>query len=194
VIWQHHRNSQLRAERKDPSILRVGDQIYVPTKRPGRKLIQTDREHVFRVKALEAWVRIELTDEEGEPFARRKYALVAGGTRYEGRTTDEGMVERAVRPDAKEGELTLWPEDSQPDKTLTWKLALGHMAPSHTLAGQRQRLGNLGFSCGREEGDAAMGDETRSAVHAFQAWLGLPPTGELDPETVGRLVDAHRQT
>jgi hypothetical protein len=63
--------------------------------------------------------------------------------------------------------------------------------PGHAVGALQQRLIDLGFLA--PGGLTGIEDEhTRVAVTAFQKWSGLPRDGRLTPETVSRLLAAHR--
>jgi peptidoglycan hydrolase-like protein with peptidoglycan-binding domain len=56
-------------------------------------------------------------------------------------------------------------------------------------SGVQQRLNNLGFNAGSEDGE--MNDATRKALAAFQKAAKLPETGEADAATLGKLASLH---
>jgi len=55
---------------------------------------------------------------------------------------------------------------------------IGWMDPIAEVSGIQARLNNLGFDCG--DPDGAPDDDTTSAVKAFQARIGIDPTGTID--------------
>ncbi len=58
-----------------------------------------------------------------------------------------------------------------------------------SLAALQQRLLNLGYDCGGEDGQAGAG--TRAALLRFQAENGLQQSGEMDGPTRDALRDLH---
>jgi peptidoglycan hydrolase-like protein with peptidoglycan-binding domain len=49
----------------------------------------------------------------------------------------------------------------------------------------QQRLNNLGFACGRADGE--LDDRTIAALNLFRLRVGLPVSGEIDDATLNRL-------
>lgn len=105
----------------------------------------------------------------------------------EGVTDDEGRVVQVLPERAVRGEVTVAP--GRPDER---RLTLRFVALRSTSApeGLRERLENLGFSCGGEQGE--LGPKTRLAVEWFQYALGLPPSGDVDEATRVALGLLHR--
>ncbi|WP_437731441.1 type VI secretion system tip protein TssI/VgrG [Sorangium sp. So ce1335] len=132
--------------------------------------------------------RVRVADVYEKPYARKKYRLVVDGVKYEGVTTDDGMVEQDLPPTAETGELVVWIKEPEKEPTLTWRLKLGDLPPMDTPHGVRLRLKNLGYyrlTEGHTEGAEI------EALKAFQRDQGLEPTGVLDEETRGRIEAAH---
>ncbi|WP_437816519.1 type VI secretion system tip protein TssI/VgrG [Sorangium sp. So ce1078] len=132
--------------------------------------------------------RVRVADVYEKPYARKKYRLMVEGVKYEGQTTDDGMVEQDLPPTAETGELVVWIKEPDKEPTLTWRLKLSDLPPMDTPHGIRVRLKNLGYyriTEGQTEGAEI------EALKAFQRDQGLDPTGVLDEETRGRIEAAH---
>lgn len=56
----------------------------------------------------------------------------------------------------------------------------------------QQALLDLGFPLPRYGADGILGAETKGAIRAFQHCLGLPLTGNLDGDTLKKLLEASR--
>ncbi|WP_438023562.1 type VI secretion system tip protein TssI/VgrG [Sorangium sp. So ce233] len=132
--------------------------------------------------------RVRVADVYEKPYARKKYRLMVDGVKYEGQTTDDGMVEQDLPPTAETGELVVWIKEPDKEPTLKWRLKLSDLPPMDTPHGIRVRLKNLGYyriTEGQTEGAEI------EALKAFQRDQGLEPTGVLDEETRGRIEAAH---
>ncbi|WP_437297640.1 type VI secretion system tip protein TssI/VgrG [Sorangium sp. So ce426] len=132
--------------------------------------------------------RVRVADVYEKPYAHKKYRLMVDGVKYEGHTTDDGMVEQDLPPTAETGELVVWIKEPDKEPTLKWRLKLGDLPPMDTPHGIRLRLKNLGYyriTEGQTEGAEV------AAIKAFQRDQGLEPTGALDDETRGRIEAAH---
>jgi N-acetylmuramoyl-L-alanine amidase len=66
---------------------------------------------------------------------------------------------------------------------------LGDLDPVQEVSGVQGRLNNLGFPCGPVDG--VLGSMTQAALRAFQAHVGIDPSGEVDTQTRERLVAEH---
>jgi hypothetical protein len=174
-ILNHAQNKTLKEKSADPGILNPGDQLFIPNKVLGQKQKQTDALHPFKIGKPKAWIRMAIKDSDGAPYAGVKYDLAVEGTTTKGTLADDGIIEVAVPIDAQSGTLTLWTDPANP---LKWELRIGHMNPMAEISGVQQRLNNLGFDCG--DPDGVVDDDTTAAVKAFQARIGLEPTGTID--------------
>jgi hypothetical protein len=189
TLWNHPSNASLREERKNPNVLDEGDLVFIPTKTPRRVTCSTGKEHVFRVRSRKTHVSVALRDDEDAPYASCEYKLVVeGGQTFSGYTTLKGVVKHEVPADADKADLTLWPDEDDPDHKVEYTLHIGHLDPIGTLDGVRHALGNLGYDCGDEKGDD-LGKKTAAALLAFQREEGMDePTGALDDDTRRRLA------
>ncbi len=191
TIYYHEGNAALRKTRPDPKQLAAGDKVFIPEPGSREVLCETGREHVFQLKRPpQTEVRLVLEHTEGEPMASVSYSLVVklpdGSTdERSGQTDAEGVLAELVPADATEAELTLKPEGAEP---LVWQLKIGDLDPLAEDTGVQDRLRNLGFDLGDEDG--SHGPKTALALRAFQESCGLEPTGTADPETLRRLDEA----
>jgi len=181
-IWNHPRNADLKARRKDPNILYPGDALYVPEREDKEERGATEQRHRFRVKGTPAKFRLRLL-KEGRPRKGLPYTLTIDGKIISGETDDEGWIECNIPPDAQSGRLILDHGSEQ------YSLQLGHLDPVEETTGIQQRLRNLGFYSGEING--RMGPETQASLAKFQRSQGLEATGRIDEQTRGRLKDTH---
>ncbi|HLJ13771.1 MAG TPA: peptidoglycan-binding domain-containing protein [Bryobacteraceae bacterium] len=182
TVWNHPQNAQLKALRKDPTLLAPGDSVFVPDLRKQVETRPTDARHIFKRKGVPAKLRIQLRV-LGEPRANEPYVLNIDGTIFQGNTDGNGVVEQFIPPNAKGGELRL----NGGKEVIPVKI--GYLNPIDILSGVQQRLNNLGIYCGSEEGD--MNDDTAAALRRFQQKYGLPVTGNADAATKAKLQQLH---
>lgn len=132
------------------------------------------------------------------------------------RTTSTGTI-RQVIPLTKDAEIRVWfgPKGGGPDddEILTDEAAaqqrndfeadplsytafpvhFGHMDPLSTIEGVQDRLNNLGYPCGDEQG--TVGEKTKEALKLFQADYEVKVTGEIDDATkkaLGQVYDGQQ--
>ena len=189
TIWDHEKNTMLRNRRKNPQILFPGDEVFIPEKTPKEHTCDTNKRHTFIVPTLVTHLRVVLEDENGNPYAGKEYTLTVDKKDYHGKTDSTGLVEQQIPADAKEAELTLWPDEADRSQVLSWTLQIGHLDPEDEISGIQARLNNLGYDCGEVTGQ--LNDQTKAAIMAFQQDHGLDPTGELDDATRSKITERH---
>lgn len=124
---------------------------------------------------------------EDEPWANAPFVLqIDGQIVGEDQTDSDGYLEVQIPPNAREGRLIVEPGT---ERERIIPLNLGHLNPVETVSGVKQRLFNLGISCG--ESDEQETAEFEEAVREFQAKHGLEVTGRVDQQTRDAIRDAH---
>ncbi len=190
TIWEHAGNAELRQKRKDPNILYPGDRVVIPAKEVKQEPAQAATRNHYWVKTMSARIRFVVRRESGEKVANALYRLKVGDRTFEGRTDPEGAIEHEIHPKVRQGEITVWFDESDPQLRFTWPIEVGSMDPVEELSGVQKRLNNLGFDAGPPTGE--MNDETREAIREFQEFIGhAEPTGDLDDETRRALEHLH---
>lgn len=184
TLWTHADNASLRAEREDPFALAPGDVVAIPEKEPKHETAATGTVHRFRRRGATTELRLQLFKGE-RPRAREDYELDVDGTARTGTTDGAGVLVERIPLDAREGTLTIGPDEA------VYTLQLGGLPPLSEPAGVQARLNALGFDCGRSDG--TMDEQTAEALRAFQRWCGLEPTGEADDETRRHLGARYRE-
>ncbi|WP_164000645.1 peptidoglycan-binding protein [Pyxidicoccus caerfyrddinensis] len=171
--------------------LRQGETVRVPALRRERAAVQTGRRYIVHRARVPFSLVLRLRDGYHGPRMRVPYLLklkLSDGQELphrEGRTDEEGRVVELIPPEAAEGELVL-AGGGQAERV---RLKLSLPEPVDETEGLRERLDNLGFSCGSESG--ALGEKTRAALRWFQYALGLETTGEVDDTTRTALRALH---
>jgi hypothetical protein len=183
TLWNDPANAALRA-RRNPNTLLPGDVVHIPEKKVREYARPTGARHTFHVKGVPVKLKMQLLRDD-KPRANEPFRLSIDGAVSLGATDGEGRIAVNIPPGALRGQLRV----GDGDRAETYDLALGHLDPVEDLRGVQARLNNLGFACGSPSG--TLDDATRTALGAFQARAGLPPTGEPDDATRDRLRRAH---
>jgi hypothetical protein len=180
TIWEHGENAELKAQRKDPNVLFADDEIFIPERELKDVSKPTEQKHKFKRKGEPCKLKVQLM-KAGKPRKNEKYVLNLDGTPINGTTDGEGKLEHFVPGESRSAQLIL--RDGQE----VIPLRLGDLDPIDQGTGVQQRLNNLGFECGSEDGE--IGDETKEAIKKFQAAYELNVTGEPDGATKSKLKD-----
>lgn len=177
TVWNHPANAALKEKRKNMNVLFPGDVVFIPEKRRKQVAAAMDQKHKFRRKGVPVRFRIQLFDVE-TPHSSVPYVLEAGQEKFEGTTTQQGVLEHWVAPDVREGTLTL--RTKAGDRVI--HLQFGHLDPIEEVEGIQKRMFNLGYL--REPFQRGELDEpTRDALRSFQRRFQLDETGEPDNPT-----------
>lgn len=188
TIWEDPKNTQLRRIRADLHIVAADDDVYIPPRRRGELAVQAGQSVSLLRKGVPERLRVRFLDVEHRPRVGVPFVLfvtLANGEEcpeQEGYTDEAGFIDLPVSPDAAIANLFLDPAGSQEEIQLD----LGFLDPAESNAGLQQRLNNLGYACGDEDGVA--GELTRQAVAQLQADAGLSATGEMDSITRQKII------
>ena len=161
-LWDDAGNAKLKAKRKYPTVLKPGDVVRIPDRKPKEGDRPTDADHRFRRKATPAKLRLRLLH-RGKPMANTDCVLTIDGTAggFVSSSTDgDGRIEISVPPTV--GKVTLQVGDSDEEHVLK----LGWLDPVDSVSGLQARLNSLGFDCGKVDDD--MGKNTRNGMNRFQ--------------------------
>jgi N-acetylmuramoyl-L-alanine amidase len=191
TIWNDPANAALKEARTDPELLVPGDRLTVMPLRAKTVSCATGRTHVFRALLQPIAFAIVVEDEDGTPFASKKWKLTADGQSWEGETGADGRIAVTLRAAAtKRGVLTIWlDEPGLPDPWIR-EVFIGTLFPIEDLRGVQQRLANLGFYDGAVDG--VLGPATAAAIRVFQTEQQLDVTGAADASLAEALTAAHR--
>jgi len=185
TIWNHPGNVGLRQRRRDPNILFPGDIVVIPEKTPGSATAPTEQLTKFVKKTACVQVRLRLLDLKRQPRVNVDYIATVDGVNFRGQSDGGGYINIRVRPNAQQLKLKV----TEGTKTDEYTLPLGSIDPIDELSGVQQRLTNLGYPCGSEQG--TQGELTRAAIRAFQKEMNLNVTGELDDATRQKVEQLH---
>ena len=135
--------------------------------------------------------KVRLLDGQSQPYAGKKYDLMAGGQRFSGSTDGDGNVHETVPKATKIGDLTLWLGQAPTGQHLRWQVQIEDQIPGAPAAlGLMTRLRNLGFHVGDIDEDDA--DARRIALQAFQLTQDeVPKDGAIAGDTLDLLTKRH---
>jgi type VI secretion system secreted protein VgrG len=133
---------------------------------------------------------VKLTDERYEPYASKRYQLLAEGERFEGTTGADGALEHEVPETAKVAHLTLWPGEYPTGDKKEFSFVLRETPAIDTMAGVKLRLKNLGYFHGPVESEA-LDEAAMTALSDFQKDHELPSTGRVDDATKAALLERY---
>ena len=181
TIWNHGKNSELKALRKEPEILQQGDKVYVPKLETKSVDKSTEARHKFKLRGEQAKFQMQLRrlgqPRSGEPFIMKIDGVLTNGT-----TDGDGWVKCDIPNDASSGEILLQ------EGTEIIPFSIGRLDPADSPSGVRQRLSNLGFP--DEEGGSAK-EMPAGALKKFQAKNKLEETGKHDGPTKAKILELH---
>jgi N-acetylmuramoyl-L-alanine amidase len=177
TIWDHPENADLRAKRKDPSVLFADDDIFFPEKQLKEVSKSTDAEHTFKRKGEPCKIKLQLL-KLGKPRANEDYVINIEGTLIEGKTDAEGNIEHFMPGEAKSGKLILRGGKEE------YPLKIGYLDPLEKVVGVQQRLNNLGYNCSESN---KLDEKMKDALKKFQADNKLEASGEIDSATKSKL-------
>jgi Putative peptidoglycan binding domain len=193
TIYDHPDNAELKKMRPNPDILLPGDELFIPDKQLKQESCATEKKHRFQVKVPKAFLKVVLKDGSGRPIKNQPYTLRVGWLTRKGTTDATGLVQQKVPTGIQDALLIL-------DKRKTHlPLKIGHLDPIHDgdgkqaiVSGIQARLNNLGFECGKEDGDSD--SDTQEALKRFQetAMGRQNPDGEPDQATLDALRQHHK--
>ena len=182
TIWNHGQNAGLKAKRKDPNQLMPGDQVFIPDLTKKTESRGTDASHKFKLKGTPIKLKMQLNMLD-QPRANEPYVLKIDDQLTKGTLDGQGKLEATIPPNARGGQLLL-----NGGKEVI-PVRLGDLNPVDDPSGAKQRLNNLGFFCGNQDGDTD--DQTTAAIQAFQLKNGLPTSGQMDGATKAKLLELH---
>lgn len=197
TLWNHPKNAELNAQRKDPRILRPDDKLFVPALRLSKEPAQTAQVNVFVRHGVPEHLFMQIIDHDDEPLSARPYRICIDGEDLPpAKTDDSGYIELDISPQAKEATLHIRvaPFDIPGldlvdpkflEQTLT--IGIGRLEPIESPRGGAQRLLNLGYL----DPTRLDAGEFLDAVVEFQAAHEITPEGEYDEPTQKALQKAH---
>ncbi len=183
-IWTHPDNSDVKSARKDPMVIQTGDRLAIPELDPGGVDKPDKKRHRFRRKGVPAVLKFQML-RDGEPRKGEPWVLDLDGKRIEGTTDDEGRFDIVIPPGALRGILRVGEGIHETAQTIE----LGHLEPFDTVLGVQQRLTNLGFYEGLEDGQWSPG--VQQAIDAFLVDHDGQTEAELSEATLEKIRDAH---
>lgn len=181
TIWNLPDNSELKNKRKDPNILMPGDTVVIPDKREKKESLEYGKRNRFKRKGVPQ--KFVMTVKElDDVIPDAPYILnIDGKIIREGKTDDDGKITEWIPPDSREGILTLKETGEH------FNLLFGYVDPIDEISGIQDRLSNLGYYDGPDDG--IFNEDLKEALINFQLANGLKSTGEIDDSTKSKLKE-----
>jgi hypothetical protein len=187
TIWDHPNNSELKAKRKNPSVLFPGDKVYIPDHEIKTVSAPTEKRHTFQVSRLPVKLRIVITGEDGAPLANAAFQLTIEGKTSKVKTNGDGCLVQEIPSTSHSGSLVM--EENGAPTNFEIPLKIGYLHPVEEISGIQARLKNLGYYAGEiDDGDET---EIRSAIEEFQCDHGLTPDGQCNAALQAKLKEVH---
>lgn len=183
-FWQElwDLNPALQSAGRDPNVLMEGDEVFIPDLRERWESCATEQKHTFKRLGDPVKFRMNLK-RLGKPRKNEPFVLQIGSEVIQSTTDGSGRLEVFVPGDASEALLSL------NDGAEVYRIQISRLDPIETTTGVQQRLNNLGFACGSEDGEP--GNRTAGALRAFQEKYQVPVTGEICDATRAKLRELH---
>lgn len=187
TIWNDSANATLKSLRKDMNILARGDDVAIPARRVVARPVEAGMLVEVRRKGVPDVVRFRFLDAAGQPRANLPYLAeledADGIEQRSGTTNGDGYVIEKAGASLRRVSITLASEDE------VHEFLPATLDPIETVGGVQDRLNNLGYPCGGEDGE--VGPLTRRALRDFQQDFGLTASGEIDDATRRELQAQH---
>ncbi|XYH98439.1 type VI secretion system tip protein TssI/VgrG [Sorangium sp. So ce1128] len=135
--------------------------------------------------------KVQLTDEELEPYGGKRYQLVAEGRRFDGETDVDGAIAVEIPETAQLVEITMWPGKYPTGPKKKWTVRVAALPEATTVQGALRRLKNLGYYEGAIKENPPADKGFRAALAWFQKDHELGESGELDAQTASELARVH---
>jgi hypothetical protein len=190
-VWNHDKNSALKARRHNANILSPGDVVWLPACGQAGVSISSGGTHQYNANLPRVSIRITLRN-GSDAVANEAYEIEGLGPIVRGRTDKNGVLRFDAPVTARAVRLVL------PRKNMHYEVRIGHLDPIEEMSGVRQRLehlGHYGWVLNPQPDDplvnAADEERDRQAVSRFQAQNGIEVTGLVDDATRAAIRDAH---
>lgn len=198
-IYNDPQNEEFRQKRPNPDLIYPGDRVYIPDKAVREVTCETEKLHTFIVQKAKVPIEVVLESEDDEAMEIAKYELKTNSKTFTRTVDDEepgvaerlkaGIVRETVTPEDEECQLKVWLSADAEEPDYIYTLKVGHLDPVEEISGIQARLNNLGFNCGKVDGDK--GPKTEKAVKDFQAKYGLKVDGDPGPKTQAKLREVY---
>lgn len=217
TLWNHPENSELKQQRKEPTILQEGDVVHVPDLTPKTEDCATEKSHKFKRKGVPAKLKLRMLrspendqkenvaeppDTDQDVVSHEDPEPVEAAPDEPWKNADytidiDGKFTRGKTDGDGKLEVPIPPGAQRGMLTMEpgtprerkYPLALGHLDPVDTPAGTADRLNHLGYGDGSRP--AEMNEQLAASISEFQRANDLEVTGEADEATQNKLKELH---
>lgn len=135
AIWDHPDNAKLKNIRKSPHVLLPGDIVQIPDKEIKVLDAETEQLHRYIYKKGEPLLlRIKIYDFAGEPVTDTECKLFIEGDKFDVKIDSEGLIEKRICIDAKNGKLVI------PTLAIELPKLIGYLDPEEGKGDRRIML------------------------------------------------------
>ena len=180
-LWNAPENAALRRARPNPNILAEGDPVHVPARIQREVDRGTEHRHRFVAELRPLTVTLVRQRLDGTPPPDAPKEVLVEGKPVKFSSPTAGSTEFPVGPLDDRCTVRAGSDDII--------LRVGFLQPVATVAGQRERLNNLGYDAG--EKDDPQGLQFRSAVEEFQCDHGMKVDGKCGTQSQAKLASIH---
>jgi len=163
TLWNHPDNADLKKLRKNPNVLFAGDRVFIPNRETREEDRPTDKKHSFVAASGELKLRVKVLEPLDTP---RSEPCTLTGNGFQNPMFDlgEGILVGLIPVNARKAEL-FFPNTGKEESEVKVPVGVGLLDPITEVAGQRQRLNNLGYFAGF---DPRSTSQFKFAVEEFQ--------------------------
>lgn len=189
TIWNHPKNAELKADRKELHILNPKDMVFIPPKTLKKLPVNSGEQIELQQQSALEKLRIRFLHYDDTPRTDLPFLVSIKTSKNDtwpdtlGKTDGAGFVIVDVPPNSTFAEIVLGEGEEQEMHEFN----LGFVDSIDTVSGVKARLNNLGFECGEETDE--MNELTVGAIKAFQKKNSLYPNGKLEAETIEAILE-----
>jgi N-acetylmuramoyl-L-alanine amidase len=184
-VWNHSKNADLKAKRKNPNVLAPGDMLWLPPDDPTPTPIHITPGDTITVSLNipRHTVKVKLHDDADKPLASVPFEVDGGLVEPDAKTDGDGVATFETWVTTNAVTLRL------PTLGRELPVLIGALDPLATRSGAIGRLRNLGLYCNEPRDADAEAVYFRSVLLEFQEKYDLKQTGELDQATQDKLAE-----
>ncbi|MFO0550369.1 MAG: type VI secretion system tip protein TssI/VgrG [Polyangiaceae bacterium] len=140
-------------------------------------------------------LNLRVADGEFRVHEAKRYEILAAGKTFEGKTDEEGVIDRQIPKEAETAQVTVWVDEYPTGPTRVFNVRFETIEAPNTVKGAKTRLANLGFYRGPI--DDEKNQAFKSALRNFKSQFMSPTrlvgrdADELDADTATKLDEIH---
>jgi N-acetylmuramoyl-L-alanine amidase len=181
-VWNHEKNAELKARRKNPDVLALLDIVYLPPPKETPLDIAPGDTLEVSAKVPRHKLKLKLCDAKGKPLAGEAFEVEGGEpVPRPGKTDGAGVATFTTFVTTRSVKIKV------PSKQAEFLVSVAGLDPVSTRSGAEGRLRNIGLLHDADGDEDVRHLHYREALFTFQEMYGLEATGELDEATQKKL-------